>query len=181
MPYAGKPRTEKQLENDKRLAEMNHSQALFASGDEFIDRFEEYLKDQDSTFTQRPPSFSRFADWLEVSRKKVLYYVGKWPEADRTLRQMIADVLVEHAIIGDYRDAVSIFTLKNRCDWTDKKETVSVSRSSSIATPEEVMQNMNKIKASLGFDDHSRPGKIGKKNVSDLEGRIIKLAEAKSE
>ena len=181
MPYAGKPRSEKQLERDKQIGELSHAKALFLTAEDFTTRFEEYLKDQDGTFAERPPSFSRFADWLGQSRSTVLRYVGKWPEADRMNKQMLADVIVEHTVVGDYRDAPGIFALKNRCDWTDKKETVSVSRGTAIATPEEVMHNMSKIKESLGFDDHSRPGKIGKKNVSELEGRIIKLAEAKAE
>ena len=181
MPFIDKYRSEAQRANDEKLANMNKAQALFHSADEFMDKFEEYLKSQDDTFTTRPPSFSRFADWLGVSRSAVYGYVGKWPKAEKSIRAMIADVLVEHAIVGEYRDAVSIFTLKNVSNWTDKKESIATTKPNAIATPDEARSNIKKIKESLGFDDHGRPGKIGKKNVEDLEGRIIQLAEAQTE
>jgi hypothetical protein len=181
MPFIDKYRSEAQRANDRKIADMNKARALFHTADEFMEKFESYLKDQDDTFKTRPPSFSRFADWLGQPRKSVYSYVGKWPDAERTVRAMIADVIVEHTIIGEYRDAPGIFTLKNVSNWTDKKESIATTKPNTIATPDEARSNIKKIKESLGFDDHGRPGRIGKKNVADLEGRIIQLAEAQSE
>ena len=181
MTVLKKPRTEKQLANDKRLGEASHATALFKTPEEFVAKFEEYLKTEDANFSKRPPSFSRFADWMNVPRRTIMEYPGKWPKADETVRRMMADILAEHTVVGDYRDAPGIFALKNICGWVDKRENISRSRTPDIATPDEARSNVQLIKRSLGYDDHGRPGKIGKQNMEEMENRIIQLAAAKSE
>lgn len=153
--------------------------ALFNNSDEYVEKIEEYLKENDEAFKTRPPSLSRFADWLGVSRSAVYGYSGKWIAADEKIKKMFADIIIEHTVVGDYRDAPGIFMLKNVSNWTDKKESVSTQRTEQVATAEEARKNLHKIFKSIGADDRNRFTKKGKEQMAEIEARIEELAEAK--
>jgi hypothetical protein len=180
MATTKKPRSAAQLANDKRLMEFGKSKALFQSADELIEKYEAYLKDQDDTFKSRPPSFSRFADWLGENRSTVQNYVGKWNKSDEVIRRMTADVLFEHTVVGDYRDAPGIFGLKNVAGWTDKKETITHNKNGEVATPEEAKEGIRRIIDSLGgTDDQGRLVAKTRKSFDEIKDRVIELEEVK--
>lgn len=180
MAATKKPRTAAQLASDRRLGQAKSDSAFFKSADEFIDKFEEYLKDQDETFKERPPSFSRFADWLGMKRSTVQWYVGKWNKSDEIIRRMMADVLFEHTVIGDYRDAPGIFGLKNISGWTDKRETITHGKGGEIATPDEAREGLQKILDSLGgTDERGRLFAKTRKSFDEVKDRVIELEETK--
>ena len=181
MAVTKKPRSEAQLRNDRAIAQLNKDKALFQTADELIDKYEEYLKDQDDTFSKRPPSFSRFADWLGQKRSTIQMYVGKWNKSDETIRRMTADILFEHTVTGDYRDAPGIFGLKNVAGWTDKKETITHNRQGEIASPEEAREGLQKILNSLGgTDSKGRMPTKTRMSFDEVKDRIIELEEVKT-
>lgn len=166
----------------EKIIAMSKANATFKSEDEIINAFENYLTGAEDEFKKKPPSFSRFADYCGVNRHSVYRALDRYPKADSECRKMLADILAEMALLGVYRDAPSIFALKNVAGWTDKRETTNTNRGPKvIATPDEARQNVKLIKESLGFDDHGRPNAAAKKSMEDMEARIIQLAEAKSE
>lgn len=166
----------------EKMIQQKKADAFFHTSDEFVAAFENYLTDCEADFKTKPPSFARFAEYLNVSRKSVFTYLDKFAEADRVIRQMLADAIVENAMTGAYRDAVAIFALKNRCNWADKKETTNTTRGARpIATPDEARENVRRIMSSLGYDDKGNETAASRKNMEDLEGRVIQLAEAKAE
>lgn len=165
----------------ERLIKMNKARANFKSDDELINAFECYLCKAEDKFKTQPPSFSRFADYAKVSRSSVIGALERFPRADAICRKMLADVLVEQGLVGNYRDSTTIFTLKNVAGWTDKRETTNTTKGlGAIATPDEARENVKKIKESLGFDDRGRPSKEAERNMDKMEDRIIQLAEAKA-
>ena len=180
---AATKKTEKKINPGlQKMIEMNKASATFHSGDELLNSFENYLSEAEDQFKQKPPSFSRFADFLGVSRYSVYYALDKYPKAEAACRRLLADMLVENAMLGTYRDAVAIFTLKNVAGWTDKRETTNTNRGpKTIATADEARENVKLIKESLGFDDRGRPSAEAKRKMEDMEDRIIRLAEAKAE
>lgn len=166
----------------EKMIKMNKERAAFKTGDDFVASFENYLKEGEPNFNTKPPSFSRFADFVGVSRYSVYGALERFPKAEKACRKMLADALVEKALIGIYRDATTIFTLKNVAGWTDKRETTNMERGAKpIADPDEARENVRRIKESLGFDDRGRPSAEAIKKMDDMEDRIIKLAEAKAE
>lgn len=172
------PKRSKGLE---KMIKMKKASAVFKSGDELLNAFEGYLTEAEEEFKIKPPSFSRFADYVGVSRYSVYSALERFPKEERLCRKMLADSLVEKALIGVYRDATTIFTLKNVAGWTDKRETTNTERGpKAIANADEARENIKRIKESLGFDDRGRPSIESIKKMEDMEDRIIQLAEAKA-
>lgn len=166
----------------EKIIQMKKAEAIFHSSEEFINAFENYMTDCSEDFGTKPPSFTRFAEYLGVSTTSVYKYVDKYQSVNSTIRGMLADAIAEKALTGAYRDAVAIFTLKNRCNWTDKKETTNMNKGAKpIATPDEARENVKMIMQSLGYDKQGRETTASKKNMADLESRVIQLAEAKAE
>lgn len=171
-----------QRANIQRLRATAKAKATFTDGEDFIKIFEQYI-DVVNDDPKRVPSYSDFAKWLgDLSPSSIYNFLGKYPSAHTITKHLLADSIVQHAMNGGFRDAVAIFTLKNKCDWTDKREsTTKSSMNGDIATPDEARRNVRAIMNSLGFDDHGRPGRKGKANMAAMESRIIELAEAKAE
>lgn len=163
----------------EKLITKNKAPALIQSHEEFIGLFEQYLAAIKST--DEVPTYSNFATWLgNFSPSSIYYYFQKHPESRDAAAELLADALVEKAIVGKFRDAVTIFALKNRCNWTDKKESISRHETGEIASADEARANVKAIMKSLGFDDRYRPRKAAEQNMDDLNERIIRLAEAKA-
>ena len=172
--------TEAQRAHIQKLVAKSRAEAAFQTPEEYAGLFEQYL-DAIRDDSKKVPSYSGFADWLgNYSRTSVYQMLDKWPELRTTLGQLIADALVEKGIQGIWRDAVVIFTLKNRAGWTDKRESTTHTQSADIATAEEARENIKSIMQSLGFDDRYRPRKGSTENLIELEDRAIRLAEAKA-
>lgn len=176
--------TQAQRESIQKLIARNKASALFDKSEDFIGLFEQYLesikKDPDEV-----PSYSNFATWLGkntssgVSANSIYKYMRNNPDARDATAELMADALVEGALKGLFRDAPAIFALKNRCNWTDKKESINHHDTADIATPDEARENIRKIMRSLGYDDRGRPRKETFENVDAMNERIIQLAEAK--
>lgn len=173
--------TQAQREQSLKLAKTQREKAIFKTPDELLEKYEAYLKDQDDVFKTRPPSFSRFADWCGIARRTMYKYFGKWPGADDTIRRMTADILFEHTVTADYRDAPGIFGLKNIAGWTDKKETITHDKRGDIATPEEAKEGIHKIIDSLGgMRSQGRIAAKAKKPLEEVQNRMIELEEMKT-
>lgn len=164
----------------EKLIMKNRAPALIQTHEEFVGLFEQYLDAIKPT--DEVPTYSNFATWLgNYSRHSIYSFFKKHPETRDAVAELLADAIVEKAIKGQFRDAVSIFTLKNRCNWTDKKESISRHETGEIASADEARANIKQIMKSLGFDDRYRPRKAAEKNMEDMQARIIQLAEAKAE
>lgn len=175
--------TEKQQENIAQLAKLQRKKATFRNENQFLAAFESYLTEVAHDGWNKPPSYTAFARRLECSATSVFNFLSKNPDAEKTAAQMLADCIVEGSMQGKYRESTSIFALKNRCGWTDKRETSSITHGTpDIATPDEARKNVQRIMMSLGFDSKGRPvvSKHAKENLEDIEDRIVQLAEAKA-
>ena len=163
----------------KRIAK-NKAPALFETSDEFVGVFEQYIEDIKGD-KSNVPSYTNFASWLgDLSPSSIYYFFKNHPDARDRTAELMADALVEGAILGVYRDAPTIFALKNRCNWTDKKESISKHEVSDIATPDETRANVKAILKSLGYDNRNRPRAESREKLAEMDDRIIQLAEAKA-
>lgn len=172
-------RSAAQREWVQKLVAKNKAAAAIQTHDEFVGLFEQYLDSIKKT--DAVPTYSNFADWLGCYSPTSIYkFMKDHPETRDATAELMADAIVEKAIKGVFRDAVSIFTLKNRCNWTDKKESISRHEVGEIASAEEARRNVHAIMKSLGYDDRGRMRKETKDNLAKMDDRIIQLAEAKA-
>lgn len=173
--------TEAQRNAVAKLIPKNKSEALFDSAKDLIGVFEQYM-DEVHKDDQAVPSVSNFTRWLDVniSPSSVFRLLNKFPEARDAIKPLIADELMEKGLKGKFKEATTIFSLKNQSDWTDKKESISKHEVGEIASAEEARQNIKMIMKSMGYDAKNRPRKETQANLDAMQDRIIQLAEAKA-
>lgn len=69
------------------------------------------------------PSLSNFADWKGCDRRSVYNALHEYfPNIKKQFMDDISDCLAQGAAVGRYQPTITIFTLKNWCDWADKQE-----------------------------------------------------------
>jgi hypothetical protein len=173
--------TQAQRDAMMKIIAKNKARALFDNVDDFVGVFEQYL-DEVKKDEAHVPTYSNFAKWLgNVSPNSIYKFMQTNPSARDATAELMADALAEGAILGRFRDAPAIFALKNRCNWTDKKESISKHETSDIATPTEAREHIKRMMKSFGFDAKNRPRKGSQEHLDEMSERIIRLAEAKSE
>ena len=95
------------------------------------------------------PSQANFARWLGVSRFQItdaMRYCG-CPEDYVHYKNMLADILSEGAMMGIYQTTMTIFSLKNLCDWADRYDDRPKEEADTTQTVEEAKALME----SLGY------------------------------
>lgn len=117
----------------------------FKSVDDFVAQFNEYLDAVEEGGYEIVPSYSGFARWKHRNSNGVWGYVRSHPEIKEEIKPRLASVLSTGAMLGKYRDAATIFTLKNMCDWTDRRESTNISADKRVATEEEAKEKVLKI------------------------------------
>lgn len=122
----------------------------FSSGEELTDRFEEFLDHIKAIDYADVPTKTNFAKWLDISRMS-LYYSLKdyYPDAQAPYKDMLSDCLTEGAMRGKYDRTITIFTLKNWCDWSDKRESTNITQNKNIATPDEAKEKIKEATARM--------------------------------
>lgn len=109
---------------------------------ELREKYNEYINwivDHDYS---EPPSITGFARRLKRNPSTISKYLNMYPKLKEDVKEGFADVLSDGAMLGKYRDASAIFTLKNRCGWTDKRESTNVSVNKEVATEEEARKKV---------------------------------------
>lgn len=72
------------------------------------------------------PTKANFARYTEIDAKTVYNTLERYfPESKKTYQDMLADCLAEGASLGKYDKTMTIFCLKNWCNWADKQENVN--------------------------------------------------------
>jgi hypothetical protein len=101
----------------------------FNSGKKLIELFSEfcnYITD-DADYTVIP-SQTEFCKWLSenyepVDRRTIYNALHKYfPTIKKEFEQLQSDVIAQGGMIGKYQNTMSIFVLKNWCNWKDKAE-----------------------------------------------------------
>lgn len=95
----------------------------YDSADDFLKAFtdfNDYVVDNDFDML---PTMRNFAKWAGIDQRTVYNYKDKYfPESKKDYQQILSDTLTEGAIVGKYDKTMTIFCLKNWCDWADKRE-----------------------------------------------------------
>lgn len=115
------------------------SKRAFESGQQLIDELEKYCDYLKSINYQEYPTKMGFADFCGKNRSTVWNAVNNfYPEIKKQWQETIEQVLVNGVNAGVYHVTMTIFILKNWCEWTDKRETVTTEKKPAIASKQEL-------------------------------------------
>ena len=110
----------------------------FKDANAYRECFLEYLDYVvDNNFVELPTK-GNFAKWAGIDRKTI-YNTSKeyFPETKKDWQEALADCLTEGAAAGAYEKTITIFCLKNWCNWADKREEKVEQKQITLATKEE--------------------------------------------
>lgn len=98
----------------------------FSTPEDLIDSFTEFIEHIRLNDYSIYPTKSNFARYLQITARTVYNTVDKYfPEIKKTYIDMLSDCLTEGASVGKYDKTMTIFCLKNWCNWADKQENVN--------------------------------------------------------
>lgn len=140
------------------LSQSLHAK-IFESSDEILTAFEgfcayirkhNFVKEferPDGSVGVMPivPNATNMAMWLGISRRSMRDHLASMtPSEENEYKGMLSDLLSDGALVGVYNTSSAIFTLKNLCDWADKREdrVVKVEDTSSV---DEAERNLKEL------------------------------------
>lgn len=98
----------------------------FKSGEDLIDLFSKFCDDIVDGGYRQIPSQTNFCKWLGVNydgadRKTIYNALNKYfPDIKKDFERLQSDLLAQGGMLGKWQPAMTIFTLRNWCKWTDK-------------------------------------------------------------
>lgn len=98
----------------------------FKSGEELVQLFSEFCEHIVYEKYTEIPSQTNFCKWLEANydgadRKTIYNALNKYfPTIKKDFEKLQSDLLSQGAMLGKWKEAMTIFVLKNWCKWTDK-------------------------------------------------------------
>lgn len=142
----------------------NHGSGRYRSlqgGEEVLDAFEgfcayvrsnNFMKpftraDGEQSYIPIVPNPTNLSMWLGISSRALRRSAAEMnPSQEAEYKAMLSDLLSDGAIVGAYNTSSTIFTLKNLCDWADKRED-RVVQVENTSTVDEAKRNL----AELGY------------------------------
>lgn len=110
----------------------------FKTADEYRECFLKYLDYVTEKDFIELPTKGNFAKWAGIDRKTIYNTTREYfPETKKDWQVALADCLAEGAAVGAYDKTITIFCLKNWCDWADKREEKVEQKQITLATKEE--------------------------------------------
>lgn len=100
----------------------------FESGEELISLWRDFCNEIAQAGYTVTPTQTSFCRWLtqhhsEADRKTIYNYLNEYfPNVKKEFERIRSDTVVEGTMLGKYNATMSIFALKNWCDWKDKQE-----------------------------------------------------------
>lgn len=98
------------------------------------------------------PNVTNLALWLGISRRSMREHLANMsPSQESEYKSMLSDLLSDGALVGAYNTSSAIFTLKNLCDWADKREdrVVKVEDNASVKEAEENLKELGYTRPKL--------------------------------
>lgn len=118
-----------------------HRQRAFPTGADLIAKLEKYCDYIKSTGYAEYPTKMGFADYCGVDRSTTWHAVNRfYPEIRKQWQETIEQTLINGVNAGVYQQTMTIFILKNWCDWTDKRETIATEKKPAIASKQQLRE-----------------------------------------
>jgi hypothetical protein len=100
----------------------------FKSGEELITLWNNFCEELVTNGYSGVPTQTAFCKWLretysEVDRRTIYNSLNEYfPTIKEEFERIQGDVITTGAMLGKYNPTMSIFALKNWCNWKDKSE-----------------------------------------------------------
>lgn len=97
----------------------------FESGAELLKLWEEFCNSISDTGYELVPTQTAFCKWLRenyhsADRKTIYNTLNKYfPSIKKDFERIQGDTIAQGAMLGKYQSTMSIFALKNWCNWGD--------------------------------------------------------------
>lgn len=133
---------EEELENAKTKkdrmvagAKLSHiRKRIFTSTDDFLSCWNAFIDDVRGGGYELVPTYLSFAEWCGANPRTVYDFIKEHSGVASRCAESMADCLVEGCMKKNYQNAITIFTLKNRCGWADKREDTTIHTEKQVAT-----------------------------------------------
>lgn len=109
----------------------------FTSTDDFMNCWYGFIDDVRESGYEKVPTYLSFSTWCDVDHHVVYDFIKDHPNVASRCAESMADCLVEGCMKKNYQNAITIFTLKNRCGWADKREDTTIHTEKKVATASE--------------------------------------------
>jgi hypothetical protein len=122
----------------------------FKSGEELIELFEAFCEDIKANDFDELPTQTAFSKYLrdhfrETDKRTIYNSLNEYfPHIKKDFERLQSDVMATGAAKGKYREAITIFALKNWCKWTDKQEILQETITTEL-TPEERKRRIEEL------------------------------------
>ncbi|MBR5316031.1 MAG: hypothetical protein IKU44_04490 [Firmicutes bacterium] len=111
---------------------------IFNTADEYRECFINYLDIVKENGFKELPTKGNFANFAGIDKKTIYNTSNEYfPETKKDWQVALADCLAEGSAVGAYDKTITIFCLKNWCDWADKREEKVEQKTVTLATKEE--------------------------------------------
>lgn len=98
----------------------------FSTPEDLIDTFSDFIEHVRLNEYSIYPTKANFARYLQITPRTVYNTLEIYfPEIKKMYIDMLSDCLTEGASLGKYEKTMTIFCLKNWCNWADKQENVN--------------------------------------------------------
>lgn len=110
---------------------------VFKDATDLLEAFTDYIDHIRLTDFSEVPTRANFARWTGADRKTIYNTINNYfPQTKSTYSDMLADCLSEGAIAGVYDRTITIFCLKNWCNWADKTDNINTEIKPTLADKE---------------------------------------------
>lgn len=122
----------------------------FESKEAFIRAFNQYMDDIALNGYNRLPTKTDFARCNKISHQTVYQYFNRMTDSEKkSWETALADTITEGVNAGKYNTTMSIFALKNWCNWADKQESKVEKTEKKLASKEEAQEQLKKYSEGL--------------------------------
>lgn len=100
----------------------------FKNGNELIELYSRFCLQIKENGFKEIPSQTNFCEWLKenygnADRKTIYNSLNRYfPTIKKQFEEIQSSLIAEGAMLGKYKETMSIFVLKNWCKWKDKFE-----------------------------------------------------------
>lgn len=124
---------------------------IFKDTNDFIVTFEHYINEIQENGYNELPTLLNFAKYVRCSPHTIQNYLYGLTETDRKIyKSILADMLYQGVNEGAYDKQMTIFAMKNLCDWSDRVESTSkIEKKKEIISKEEADKLIKEYVAGL--------------------------------
>ena len=126
---------------------MSGQPKKFSSGEELITLWYEFCNEIIDGGFKKVPTKTAFCRWItqkykQIDRRTLYNSINEYfPSVKKDFEQIQSDTIAEGGILGKFNSTMSIFGLKNWCNWKDKAEVEATHNNGILDELKEYLKN----------------------------------------